>query len=102
MKIRKNVHLFPSTRRKTRHLSRRRKFEIFSETRLPKLLKVMKSVGNLSNQRYYEYKDWEKIKIMKDIREGYSEMYRAWKTAGKVHQRRKKKKSYWEPDNGNN
>ncbi len=74
MKIRKNVHLFPSTRRKTRHLSRRRKFEIFSETRLPKLLKVMKSVGNLSNQRYYEYKDWEKIKIMKDFRDEIDDM----------------------------
>ena len=39
------------------HLSPRRKFEIFSEVRLPKLLNAMRSVRNLSNKNYYEYTD---------------------------------------------
>ena len=102
MAFKKNTISFPASRRRTKHLSKRRKFEIFSETRLPKLLKAMKSVGNLANKRYYEYKNWEKSKIMKDIREAYSEMYGSWKSAGKKNTNNNKKKSYWEPENGSN
>ena len=102
MVFKKNTIPFPSSRRKTRHLSKRRKFELYSETRLPKLLRAMKSVSNLANKRYYEYKDWEKTKIMRDVREAYSEMHGSWKSAGKKNTNRNRKKSYWEPENGNN
>ena len=92
MVFKKNTIPFPSSRRKTRHLSKRRKFELYSETRLPKLLRAMKSVSNLANKRYYEYKDWEKTKIMRDVREAYSEMYGSWKSAGKKNANKNRKK----------
>ena len=49
----KNIVDFRGPRRKTKNLSKRRKFEIFSEVRMPKLLNSMRSVKNLSNLDYY-------------------------------------------------
>ena len=43
----KNIVDFRGPRRKTKNLSKRRKFEIFSEVRMPKLLNSMRSVKNL-------------------------------------------------------
>ena len=60
----KNIVDFRGPRRKTKNLSKRRKFEIFSEVRMPKLLNSMRSVKNLSNKDYYEYNDAEKRKIL--------------------------------------
>ena len=42
----------------------------------------------------------KKKKIIRDIQEGYQDMYRAWKNAGKKI-KTNKKKSYWDTDNGN-
>ena len=100
MEMKKNIVDFRGPRRKTKGLSPKRKFEIFSEVRLPKLLNAMRSVRNLSNKNYYEYTDEQKKKIMRDIQEGYQEMYRTWKNAGKKTNITKKK-SYWDLDNGN-
>ena len=101
MVFKKNTIPFPTSRRKTRHLSKKDKFKVFSATRMPKLLRAMKSVGNLANKRYYDYKDWERDEIMKDIREAWNEMYGAWKDAGKK-KKKNNKKSYWDQKNGNN
>ena len=98
--MKKNIVDFRGPRRKTRLLSPKRKFEIFSEVRLPKLLNAMRSVRNLANKNYYEYTDEQKKKIIRDIQEGYQDMYRAWKNAGKKI-KTNKKKSYWDTDNGN-
>ena len=79
----------------------------FSEVRLPKLLRAMKSVKNLANRYdpktdkgYYEYTDEQRRIIMRDIREGFREMWKAWENAGKKTSINKKK-SYWDRDNGN-
>ena len=100
MEMKKNIVDFRGPRRKTKSLSPKRKFEIFSEVRLPKLLNAMRSVRNLSNKNYYEYTDEQKKKIMRDIQEAYQDMFRAWKNAGKKTNT-SKKKSYWDIENGN-
>ena len=83
MEMKKNIVDFRGPRRKTKSLSPKRKFEIFSEVRLPKLLNAMRSVRNLSNKNYYEYTDVEKKKIMKDFKEAYRDMLKAWENAAK-------------------
>jgi len=102
MVFKKNTIPFPTSRRKTKHLSGKDKFEIFSNTRMPKLLKAMKSVGNLANDRYYEYSKYQREEIMKDMRDAYKEMYGAWQSAGNKNKNKNKKKSYWDQKNGNN
>ena len=94
----KNIVDFRGPRRKTKNLSKRRKFEIFSEVRMPKLLNSMRSVKNLSNKDYYEYNDAEKRKIIKDFKEAYKEMLKAWENAGNKN-KLNKKRSYWDQDN---
>ena len=101
MVFKKNTIPFPVSRRKTKNLSKKEKFNIFSETRMPKLLRAMKSVGNLANKRYYDYSSWQRTEIMKDMREAYNEMMGAWKSAGKK-KKNSSKKSYWAQKNGNN
>jgi len=94
----KNIVDFRGPRRKTKNFSKKKKFEIFSEIRMPKLLNSMRSVRNLSNLDYYEYNDAEKKKIMKDFKEGYRDMLRAWDNASKKN-KSKEKKSYWNSEN---
>ena len=94
----KNIVDFRGPRRKTKNLSKRQKFEIFSEVRMPKLLNSMRSVKNLSNKDYYEYNDAEKRKIIKDFKEAYKEMLKAWENAGNKN-KLNKKRSYWDQDN---
>ena len=98
--MKKNIVDFRGARRKTKNKSPREKFEIFSEIRLPKLLNAMKSVRNLANKRYYEYTEKEKKIILKIIQESYSELTRAWRDAGKISAKIKKK-SFWDSVNGN-
>ena len=107
MEMKKNIVDFRGPRKKTKGLSPKRKFEVFSEVRLPKLLRAMKSVKNLANRYdpktdkgYYEYTDEQRRIIMRDIREGFREMWKAWENAGKKTSINKKK-SYWDRDNGN-
>ena len=94
----KNIVDFRGPRRKTKNLSKRRKFEIFSEVRMPKLLNSMRSVKSLSNLDYYEYSDAKKKKIMKDFKEAYRDMLKAWENAG-TKNKVIKKRSYWDQDN---
>ena len=94
----KNLVDFRTPRKKTKNLSKKRKFEVFSEIRMPKLLNSMRSVRNLSNLDYYEYTDDQKKRIMKDFREGYKDMLRAWENAEKKN-KINKKRSYWDQQN---
>tara|TARA_B110000285_G_C15090726_1_gene598915 strand:- start:641 stop:952 length:312 start_codon:yes stop_codon:yes gene_type:complete len=93
----KNIVDFRGPRKKTKNLSKRKKFEVFSEIRMPKLLNSMRSVRNLSNLDYYEYTDVEKKKIMKDFKEAYRDMSKAWENAA-TKTKVNKKKSYWDPE----
>ena len=93
----KNIVDFRGPRKKTKNLSKRKKFEVFSEIRMPKLLNSMRSVRNLSNLDYYEYTDVEKKKIMKDFKEAYRDMSKAWGNAA-TKTKVNKKKSYWDPE----
>ena len=94
----KNIVDFRGPRKKTKNLSKRKKFEVFSEIRMPKLLNSMRSVRNLSNLDYYEYTDVEKKKIMKDFKEAYGDMSKAWENAAKKN-KSKEKKTYWNIEN---
>jgi hypothetical protein len=47
---------------------------------------------------YYEYSDAEKKKIMKDFKEAYRDMLKAWENAG-TKNKVIKKRSYWDQDN---
>ncbi|MDA7478475.1 hypothetical protein N8910_01440 [Candidatus Pelagibacter ubique] len=96
----KNIVDFRGPRKKTKNLSKKKKFEVFSEIRMPKLLNSMRSVRNLSNLDYYEYTDVEKKKIMKDFKEGYRDMLRAWENAEKKN-KINKKRSYWDQQDKN-
>ena len=88
-------------REKTKNWPPEKKFKIFSSIRVPKLLRALRSVQNLSTiynpktKIGYTYSDEEKKKILKDVREAYQAMTRAWENAGKKI-KEKEKKSYWD------
>ena len=101
MEKRKNIVDFRGPRMKTANWSPRKKFETFSDIRMKKLEKIMKSVRNLSNKKYYDYTETEKKIIMRKMGEWYQDMYRAWKTAGKKG-KNQKKQSFWDSVNNGN
>jgi len=96
-----NTVPFPGSRIKTKHWSNRKKFITFSGKRLLKLKKIMASVRALSNKKYYDYTEDERKRIIRDMGEWYQQMYRAWRNAGKK-EKKEKKTSYWDIENGNN
>ena len=73
----------------------------FSSIRVPKLLRALKNVQNLSTvynpktKIGYTYTEAEKRKILKDVKEAYQSMIKAWDNAGKKI-RENQKKSYWD------
>ena len=71
------------------------KFEHFSNIRVYRLLRLMKSVGNLANKRYYEYTDGEKKELVKDLNKAFSEMKASW-TKSATGEKKEKRLSYWE------
>ena len=95
MEKEKNIVDFRGPRRKTKQLSKDKKFKLFSNIRMPKLLSAMNSVKNLANSDYYTYTPEEKKKIMRDYKEAYRAMNAAWEKAGK-EKKASNKKSYWE------
>ena len=95
MEKEKNIVDFRGPRRKTKQLSKEKKFKLFSNIRMPKLLSAMNSVKNLANSDYYTYTPEEKKKIMRDYKEAYRAMNTAWEKAGK-EKKASNKKSYWE------
>jgi hypothetical protein len=88
------------TKKKTSKLTPKEKFFHFSGIRVKKLLRLMKSVGNLSNTRYYEYTPTQKNQILKAIRSGYSEMIRQWEKKPKIATA-DVKKTFWDDINNN-
>ena len=96
----KNIVDFRGTRKKTKNLPPDRKFRDFAAIRVPKLLRALRSVQNLStvyNSKTkigYTYTPDEKRKILKDVKEAYQSMIKAWDNAGKKNTSIEKK-TYW-------
>ena len=82
-------------RKQTKHLSNRDKFLHFSSIRVPKVIRAMRQVKNLSNKRYYEYTDGEKKELIKDLNKAFSEMKASW-TKSATGEKKEKRLSYWE------
>jgi len=88
------------TKKKNSKLSPKEKFFHFSGIRVKKLLRLMKSVGNLSNTRYYEYTPMQKNQILKAIRSSYSDMIRKWEKKTKISPTNVKR-TFWDDINNN-
>ena len=82
-------------RKQTKHLSNRDKFLHFSSIRVPKAIRPMRQVKNLSNKIYYEYTDGEKKELIKDLNKAFSEMKASW-TKSATGEKKEKRLSYWE------
>ena len=97
----KNIVEFRGARQKTKNWPPDKKFREFSSIRVPKLLRALKNVQNLSTvynpktKIGYTYTETEKRKILKDVKEAYQSMMKAWENAGKKI-RENQKKSYWD------
>ena len=97
----KKIVDFRGPRKKTKGWAPERKFREFAAIRVPKLLRALKNVQNLStvyNEKTkigYTYSDTDKKKILKDVKEAYQAMTKAWENAGKKV-KEKEKKSYWD------
>ena len=97
----KNIVEFRGARLKTKNWSPEKKFREFASIRVPKLLRAMKNVKNLSTvynpktKIGYIFTEAEKKKILKDVKEAYQLMLKAWENAGKKI-RENQKKSYWD------
>jgi|TARA_B100001964_G_scaffold32216_1_gene33793 hypothetical protein len=82
-------------RKQTKHLNNRDKFLHFSGIRVPKAIRSLRQVKNLSNKRYYEYTDGEKKELIKDLNKAFSEMKASW-TKSATGEKKEKRLSYWE------
>ena len=82
-------------RKQTKHLSNRDKFLHFSGIRVPKAIRSLRQIKNLSNKRYYEYTDGEKRELLKDLNKAFSEMKASW-TKSATGEKKEKRLSYWE------
>ena len=97
----KKIVDFRGPRKKTKGWGPEKKFREFAAIRVPKLLRALKNVQNLStvyNEKTkigYRYSDAERKKILKDVKEAYQAMTKAWENAGKKI-KEKEKKSYWD------
>ena len=97
----KNIVEFRGARLKTKNWTPEKKFREFSAIRVPKLLRALKNVQNLSTvynpktKIGYSYSEDEKKKILKDVKEAYQSMVRAWNNAGKKI-KENHKKTYWD------
>jgi hypothetical protein len=86
------------TKKKTSKLTPKEKFYHFSGIRVKKLLSLMRSVGNLSNTRYYEYTPEQKSQILKAIKSSYNDMIRQWEKK-KKNKNDGPKKTFWDEIN---
>tara|TARA_B100001142_G_scaffold94759_1_gene96558 strand:- start:335 stop:640 length:306 start_codon:yes stop_codon:yes gene_type:complete len=97
----KKIVEFRGPRKRTKGWSPDKKFREFAAIRVPKLLKALKNVQNLSTvynpktKIGYTYREAEKKKILKDVKEAYQAMTKAWDNAGKKI-KENEKKSYWD------
>ena len=97
----KNIVEFRGARLKTKNWPPEKKFREFSAIRVPKVLRALKNVQNLSTvynpktKIGYRYSEDEKKKILKDVKEAYQSMVRAWNNAGKKI-KENHKKTYWD------
>ena len=101
MENKKKIVEFRGKRLKTGNWPPDKKFREFASVRVPKLLRALRSVQNLSTiynpktKIGYSYTDVEKRKILKDVKEAYQSMTRAWDNAGKKI-KENNKRSYWD------
>lgn len=97
----KKIVEFRGPRQKTKNWSPDKKFREFAAIRVPKLLRALKNVQNLSTvynpktKIGYTYTSDQKRKILKDVKDAYQAMTKAWDNAGKKV-REDQKKSYWD------
>jgi len=70
----KKITPFRKPKRKTTGFTPEEKFYHYSGIRVKKLLRLMKSVGNLSDTRYYSYTPNQKSVILKAIKASYTDM----------------------------
>ena len=101
-----NIVSFRGPRTKTKKWDPDRKFEEFGKIRIPKLLRAMKSVKNLSTvynpktKIGYEYTDSQREQLLKAIRKGWRELNHAWANNSETVEDRKKGKKIIRSNNG--
>ena len=100
MENRKIIQLIRKPKTKTFKMSPGQKFEHFSNIRVYRLLRLMKSVGNLANKRYYQYTEKQKAEILRAVGREYRKMRESWTKAGKKRFTHKKK-GFWNQVNEN-
>ncbi len=100
MESRKIIQLIRRAKTKTSKMNPGQKFEHFSNIRVYRLLRLMKSVGNLANKRYYEYTEKQKAEILKAVGKEYRKMKESWIRAGEKRFTHKKK-GFWDQINEN-
>jgi hypothetical protein len=100
MESRKIIQLIRRAKTKTSKMNPGQKFEHFSNIRVYRLLRLMKSVGNLANKRYYQYTEKQKAKILKAVGQEYRKMKESWIRAGEKRFVNKKK-GLWDQVNEN-
>jgi hypothetical protein len=55
------------------------RFVKFAERRVPNALRLIKSIANLSNKRYYEYSDEQANKVINALKDAVKELERQFK-----------------------
>ena len=68
-------------------------FVSLAKKRMPRLLKLMKLVENLSNPYHYDYTDAQVKKIIKDIKDGLEDIQRSF-DRGLKSKNKKKNQEY--------
>ena len=97
---------FRKNRQKTKGWAPEKKFTEFGRVRVPKLLRAMKAVKNLSTPYNSETKvgyRWtqdQRRKLIKDIKKGWSELIKAWENSEEKlkKQENSNKNNYWDDE----
>ena len=97
---------FRKNRQKTKGWAPEKKFTEFGKVRVPKLLRAMKAVKNLSTpynsetEVGYRWTQKQRKKLMKDIRKGWSELIKAWENSEEKlkKQENSNENNYWDDE----
>ena len=99
-----NLVDFRKTRDKTKKWPPEKKFTKFGNIRVPKLLRAMKSVKNLSipynpkTKIGYTWTPEQRKKLIIAIRGGWRELINAWENSEKKQEKMSKKTSFWDDE----
>lgn len=96
----KKIMPFRKPKRKTTGFTPEEKFYHYSGIRVKKLLRLMKSVGNLSDTRYYSYTPNQKSVILKAIKASYTDMIKKWEKKPR-NISPSQRKNFWDDVNDN-